>query len=186
MAPRGYRKYLSYITGELLIRFVNLSLTVSLLLVGWLCCTTWQTALAASAFLAGTMIQALFVLNMPDYNFKQWHGSLLVLAIISIAIIFNTILVRKLPLLQLIFVCSHCLGVVIFIPLLVLAPKRPGGAPLIEFYNPNGWISDGVATWVGMLPTVIALIGFDCSVHMCSLTPTSDLIVTHIDSHICS
>ena len=81
-------------------------------------------------------------------------------------------------------VFSHVLGVVIVIPLLVLAPRRMDASPLIDFWNPNGWQSDGVATLIGMLSTVISLIGFDCSVHMGAITlslgvfsPLTDLFV---------
>ena len=140
--------------------------------IGWLCTTTWQTSIVAASFIAGTVIQALFVLNIPHYNFQRWHGTLLSIAVVSVAIIFNTVLARKLPLIEGLLVFSHVLGVVIVIPLLVLAPRRTGGSPLIEFWNPNGWKSDGVASLIGMLSTVISLIGFDCSVHMCAVTPS--------------
>jgi amino acid transporter len=80
------------------------------------------------------------------------------------------VLARKLPLIEGVLVFCHVLGVAIMIPLWVLLPHRTGGAPLTEFFNPNGWSSDGVATMVGMLSTIIALIGFDCSVHMAEET----------------
>jgi amino acid transporter len=123
--------------------------------------------------LAGTIIQSLLVLNKPDYVFQRWHGSLLSIMIVFIAALFNTVLARKLPLVEGLLVFCHVLGVAIVIPLLVLLPRRSGGAPLVEFFNPNEWMSNGVATWVGMLSTIIALIGFDCSVHMSEETKDS-------------
>jgi amino acid transporter len=113
------------------------------------------------------MIQGLITLNHPDtYVPKQWQGSLLVLAILFIAVIFNTLLARKLPVVEAIFVFAHIIGILIFIPLLVLSSKRGGGSPLTEFYNPGGWSSDGLATMIGTVGPIAALIGFDCSVHM--------------------
>jgi hypothetical protein len=70
-----------------------------------------------------------------------------------------------------IFVFCHILGIVIFVPLWVLSPRREGGSPLVDFYNPNGWMSNGVATLAGVASPLSALIGFDCSIHMGMLIP---------------
>ena len=136
-------------------------------MIGWLCAISWQAGLGGSAYLAGTIIQALFVLNIETYNYERWQGSLLGLAFLVIGVIFNTVLARRLPMVEGIFVFCHILGIVIFIPLLVLAPRREGGSPLVEFFNPSGWISNGVATLAGINAPITSLIGFDCSVHMC-------------------
>ena len=134
--------------------------------IGWLCAITWQTGFAGAAYIAGTLVQALFVLNIPNYDYERWQGSLLTIGFLLIAIIFNTLLARRLPMVEGIFVFLHILGVAIFIPLWILSPKREGGSPLIEFYNPNGWISNGLATCVGITAPITGLLGFDCSVHM--------------------
>jgi hypothetical protein len=134
--------------------------------IGWLCAITWQTGVAGGAYLAGTVIQALFVLNIPNYVYVRWQGSLISFGFLLIAIIFNTVLARRLPMVAYLFVICHILGIAIFIPLWVLSPKREGGSPLVEFYNQNGWMSNGVATLVGVSSPLTAVIGFDCSVHM--------------------
>jgi hypothetical protein len=166
LAPRRYRRYLSYITGKLYPSHL-LSLTYST--IGWLCAITWQTSLAGCAYIAGTLVQGLIIQNLGTaYNFQRWHGSLLTLVFILLAIVFNTFLARKLPLLEVLFVIFHILGVVIFIPVWVFSPRRDvqGGSPLIEFYNAGGWVSNGLATMVGTIAPVAGLIGLDCSVHM--------------------
>jgi amino acid transporter len=168
-APQSCRKSLSYITGKVSRLYLCADLAPNCLLIsgiGWLCALAWQTSTVASCFIAGTVIQALFILNLPNYKPQAWHGTLLCIAIIFIAIIFNTYMARKLPLVEGLLVFSHILGVVIIIPLLILAPRRAGGAPLVEFWNPNGWSSDGVATLIGLLPVALSLVGFDCSIHM--------------------
>jgi amino acid transporter len=111
------------------------------------------------------------VLNIETYNYQRWHGSLLTLAFLFVAIFFNTLLARKLPLVESLFVFCHILGVAIFIPILVLSPKREGGSPLVEFFNGGGWASNGLATLVGTASPASSLIGFDCSIHMGMLTP---------------
>jgi hypothetical protein len=65
-----------------------------------------------------------------------------------------------------VFVILHIFGILIFVPLWILAPKREGGSPLVDFYNPGGWSSYGVATLVGSTASLTTLIGFDCSIHM--------------------
>jgi amino acid transporter len=150
LAPRKNRRYLSYITG-------------------WLCAITWQTGLAGGAYFAGTLVQALLVLNQESYVAKPWQATLLILLFIFIALLFNTFLAKRLPLVEALFVFCHVLGVLIFIPVLVLSPRRSGGAPLVDFYNGGGWASNGLATMVGMTGPISALVGFDCSVHMGTL-----------------
>jgi choline transport protein len=134
--------------------------------IGWLCAVAWQTAVAGVGYFIGTLIQALFILNIPNYVPQKWHATLIALGYLVIAVIFNTVLARKLPLLEGIFVICHILGIVIFIPLLILSPRTHGAAPLIDFYNPGGWSSNGLATLVGTAAPIASLTGFDCSIHM--------------------
>jgi amino acid transporter len=164
LAPRSSRRYLSYITGMF---FSGCSSPAYSL--GWLCAITWQTGLAGSAYFAGTIIQGLIVLNQPDYVFQRWHGTLLTLLFIVVALLFNTLLARRLPMVEGIFVLFHVLGVFIFLPLWILAPRRDAGSPLVDFFNGGGWSSNGLATMVGATGPIGALIGFDCSVHMGTL-----------------
>lgn len=134
--------------------------------VGYLCAITWQTSVAGTAFVAGTLIQSLFVLNIDSYDPHPWHGTLLTIAFAIVAVIFNTILVRQLPLVEIVCMVVHVLGVVIFIPVLAMAPNRDGGSPMVDFYNQNGWVSNGLATMVATVGPAASLTGLDCSVHM--------------------
>ena len=145
--------------------------------LGWLCAITWQTGVAGSTYFTGTIIQGLFVLNIETYDYKRWHGTLLTFIFIIIAIIFNTVLAKRLPMVEGLFVIFHVIGIVIFIPVLVLSKKAQGSSPLTEFYNPGGWASNGLATMIGSAGPLTALIGFDCSVHMCmSIHPLTFLV----------
>ncbi|KAN0082207.1 Amino acid permease domain containing protein [Elaphomyces granulatus] len=147
-APRRHQKFLSYMTG-------------------WLCATGWQCAIVAIAFLAGTIIQGLIVLNDPNYVFQRWHGTMLVIAITVFSILFNTFLAKKLPLVEALILILHIVGLfIIVIPLWVLAPRNNATAVFTEFNNGGGWSSDGAATMVGLSTTITAMIGYDCSVHM--------------------
>lgn len=89
-------------------------------LVGWLGVLGWQyvaapdtvyqhkkadkvfRALQSSiAFQAGTIIQGLLVLNYGDsYDFKRWHGTLLVIAVLIFGALFNIFLATRLHLVE--------------------------------------------------------------------------------------
>ncbi|EAU39378.1 conserved hypothetical protein [Aspergillus terreus NIH2624] len=147
-APRSCQRFLSYITG-------------------WLCAMGWQCAIVSIAFLVGTIIQGLIVLNDPSYEFQRWHGTLLVIAITTFSILFNTFLAKNLPMVEALILILHVVGLfAIIIPLWVLSPRNNAKAVFTEFYNGGGWNSDGVATLVGLSTTITSMIGYDCSVHM--------------------
>jgi amino acid transporter len=138
-------------------------------MLGWLCAMGWQCAIVSIAFLAGTIIQGLIVLNNPNYDFQRWHGTLLVIAITLFSIIFNTFLAKRLPFVEVLILILHVCGLfAIVIPLWVLAPRRSAKQVFTEFNNVGAWNSAGTATLVGFSTTITALIGYDCAVHMCT------------------
>lgn len=93
---------------------------------------------------------------------------MLVIAITLFSILFNTFLAKKLPLVEALILILHIVGLfIIVIPLWVLAPRNTASAVFTEFNNGGGWVSDGAATMVGLSTTITAMIGYDCSVHMC-------------------
>ncbi|KAK2731832.1 hypothetical protein FQN57_003081, partial [Myotisia sp. PD_48] len=147
-APRSCQKYLSYITG-------------------WLCTTGWQCAIVTIAYLAGTTIQGLIILNNSSYSPQMWHGTMLIIAISTFSIIFNTFLAKKLPVVEALLLILHVVGLcAIIVPLWVLSPRNNARYVFTEFTNKGGWNGIGTSVLVG-LPTVIAsMIGFDCAVHM--------------------
>ena len=105
-------------------------------------------------------------MNIPGYQFKRYHGTLLVIGLAFFAIIFNTILAKKLPLIEGLLVFLHILGVVIMVPLWVITPLRDAHSVFLDFTNNGGWSTNGLSTMIGMLPVALSLLGLDCSVHM--------------------
>jgi len=119
--------------------------------------------------MVGTMIQGLIALNVPDYTWHNWHGTLLTIAIIGFAVVFNTVLAARLPLIEGIVLILHLAGIfVIIIPLWVMAPRAHPHV-LVEFTNFGGWSSLGLSAMIGLTTPMSVLIGYDCSVHMCKL-----------------
>ncbi|KAK5658294.1 hypothetical protein OQA88_2269 [Cercophora sp. LCS_1] len=136
-------------------------------ITGWVSVLGWQVGLASVAFLVGTMIQGLLVLNYPDYAFENWHGTLFVIAISSFCIIFNTFLAKKLPMVEGLILIFHVLGFfAVLIPLWVLGPRGDPKQVFTEFLNLGGWDTNGISFMVGLLAPVYTLIGADSAVHM--------------------
>ncbi|OQE27577.1 hypothetical protein PENSTE_c004G04882 [Penicillium steckii] len=147
-APPSCQKFLSYMTG-------------------WLCAMGWQCAIVSIAYLAGTIIQGLIVLNHPEYDAQPWQGTLLVIAITLFSIVFNTFLAKRLPFVEVLILILHVCGLfAIIIPLWVLGPRRSAKQVFTEFNNGGAWDSVGTATLVGFSTTITALLGYDCAVHM--------------------
>ncbi|KAF2772311.1 amino acid transporter-like protein [Teratosphaeria nubilosa] len=147
-APPRFQKGLSYLTG-------------------WLCACGWQVFLAAVAFMVAGMIQGLTALNHPDYGFEHWHATLLTIALMVFAVVFNTVLAVCLPLVEGCVLILHVAGFfAIFIPLWVLAPRAHPEDVLFTFSNNGGWPTTSIAAMIGLSTPITALIGYDCSVHM--------------------
>lgn len=136
--------------------------------LGWLSAIGWQVYLAGVCFMVGSIIQGLIALNVSDYVWHNWHGTLLTIATISFAVIFNTVLAVQLPLLEGVVLILHLAGLfAIIIPLWVMAPRATAQTALLDFTNFGGWSSTGLSAMVGLTTPLSVLIGFDCSVHMC-------------------
>ncbi|KAH8725675.1 amino acid permease-domain-containing protein [Phaeosphaeriaceae sp. PMI808] len=147
-APKEHQKFLSYI-------------------VGWLCVLGWQTGIASIAFLAGGQIQGLIILNNPNYVPERWHGTLLIVAVATFSIIFNTLLARKLPLIEGIVLVLHIFGFfAIFITMWVLGPRSKASDVFGSFQDNAGWGSVGLSCLIGQLGPVFSLLGSDAATHM--------------------
>ncbi|KAK5023718.1 hypothetical protein LTS07_009226 [Exophiala sideris] len=147
-APRKYQRFMSFV-------------------VGWLCVLGWQTGAANTAFLAGTQIQGLAILNYPDYVPHRWHGTLLTFAVATFSVFFNTFLVKRLPLVEGIVLIVHVFGFFgVLITLWVLGPRASAHDVFTQFNNYGGWSSNGLSAIVGILAVMIPLLGADGAVHM--------------------
>lgn len=123
----------------------------------------WQTLITSIAFQAGTEIQGLFVLNVEGYSYERWHGTLLVIAIISFAFVFNTLLATRLHLVEGTILVVHVFGFFcVLVPLWVLSPRTDSKQVWTTFHDP-GWNSTGLSTLIGLITCVLPLLGADAS-----------------------
>ena len=128
----------------------------------------WQVNIASGGYLVAVQIQGLLILNHPSYVFERWHGTLLIIAVTSITMLFNTLFAKKLPLIEGLMLVIHVCGFfAIVIPLWVLAPqKTPARVVFTEFQNNGGWPSLGLSCLIGITSPVFSLMGPDSAVHM--------------------
>ncbi|KAL8636513.1 MAG: hypothetical protein Q9226_009246, partial [Calogaya cf. arnoldii] len=127
----------------------------------------WQCGAASGCYLAGTEIQGLIVLNYPDYNPQRWHGSLLAIALVLVALFINSVLARNLPHLEGILLILHVFGfVAIVVPLWALSPRSSAREVFTHFNDGGNWGSFFSATLIGILSPMVTLIGPDAAVHM--------------------
>jgi hypothetical protein len=94
---------------------------------GWLSAIGWQVHFAGVCFMVSGIIQALIALNDESYVPQRWHGTLITIAIIFNAIMFNTFLAVKLPLIEGNLLGLHICGVfAIVVPALTRLLLRHG------------------------------------------------------------
>lgn len=161
LSPPSCSKFLSYLTG-------------------WISVIAWQAAMASGAFLAGTIIQGLLVLNYPSYEFHRWHGTLLFYAIAAFGLLVNTYLVRLLPRIESSFLVVHILGFFgILVPLVYLAPHGSVKDVFATFNNGGGWSSTGLSFFVGLTTSLYSFIGIDAASHMAEEIENATTIIPH-------
>lgn len=147
-APPRYRKIASY-------------------MVGWMCVLGWQAGIPGSANVVGTIFGALGVVVNPGYHPQPWHGVVITIAILTVALIFNIFLSRKLPGLEGVVVSLYILGCfAIVMVLLIMGPKADPKDVFGNFQDNAGWGSIGTGCFVSISGPVMALFGADCAVHL--------------------
>lgn len=127
----------------------------------------WQVNICSGSYLVGTQLQGIILLNNPNYVAEAWHVTLMIIAVASVCIIFNTFFARKLPLIEGLILIIHVFGFfAILIPLWALAPLQPAKAVFTEFVNEYDWPTQGVGLLVGIVGPMYSLLGPDSAVHM--------------------
>ena len=121
-------------------------------LAGWLTVITWQALVAGVAYISGTLVQGILILNYPDYDYQRWHGTLLFYAVLAFALFVNTYLGRLLPQIESMMLLFHILGFFgILIPLVYLAPHQPASEVFTNFLNLGDWSTTALSFFVGLI-----------------------------------
>ncbi|KGO73994.1 Amino acid/polyamine transporter I [Penicillium italicum] len=148
LAPAGIQNFLSFITG-------------------WFAVLGWQSAFAACAFLTGKMIQGAAILGNNLYNALPWQGTLIVWALLGLALVVNLLGGNLLPRIEVVILVAHVLGFFgIIIPLAYLADHNTKEEVFLSFQNGGGFATQGLSWFVGMTSCAFAFAGGDAAVHM--------------------
>ncbi|KAK5123749.1 hypothetical protein LTR85_002385 [Meristemomyces frigidus] len=122
---------------------------------------------AGTAFLSGTYIQGLLVLNYEWYVYERYHGTLFVIAVALFALLFNTFLAKNLALVEGLILVLHIFGFFgIEVPLWVLTPTAPSSQVWTQSVDYGGWGNNGLSSLVGVLAGILPLLGADSAAHM--------------------
>lgn len=123
--------------------------------------------MCASAYTPAAQIQGLIALNRESYSLPGSHACLMTIAITIFSIFFNTVLLRKLPLMEGIFLIIYVFGFVTIVTVLwVMGPRGDPATVFTKFEDNAGWGNTGLSTLVGILAPVVTLIGSDSACHL--------------------
>ena len=142
--------------------------------IGWLTVMAWQAASASVGYLGGTLIQGMIGLHNPAYEPKGWQGTLLLWAVILLAVTVNTAVASVLPKIEGFILILHVLGFfAILIPLVYLSKPVPAQQVFTLFLNQGGWPSQGLSFFVGLNGLAYSFLGMRYSArskHISKLT----------------
>ncbi|PYH88862.1 choline transport protein [Aspergillus ellipticus CBS 707.79] len=148
MSPRWCQKYLSFLTG-------------------WLIVIGWLGAFVSTCYLSASQIQGLVVLNHASYVPTNWQTVLLFWAIVGAAVFVNVVASTMLPKFEGFVLILHVVGFfAIIIPLVYLGDHNPASDVFGQFSNEGEFPTMGLSFLVGMVGNMFAFTGADAAVHM--------------------
>jgi choline transport protein len=119
----------------------------------------WIATCAQVAFLEGTILQGLIVLNDETYIYKRWHGTLLAWTVLALPLFCNIFARRILPTLEIIGGIGHFVFfLAIVCTLCILSPRSSAEFVFTETTTGlSGWSSPGVQWCIGLLSAAFPL-----------------------------
>jgi len=141
LAPPKHANFLSYLTG-------------------WVSTIAWQAGFAVSAYLVANIILAIAAAQHPEYVNKDWHGLLVIYAIVLLGVIVNTYLGVIFPALESMVFIVHVIGYfIVLIVLAYLAPKQPASFVFENFFNGGEFSTMGQSVLAGAVPIMLGFAG---------------------------
>lgn len=135
---------------------------------GWITVFGWQATTTSICYLVATQFQGMVLLNNSDYIPKQWHGTLIMWAIILGSGLVNIYGIKIMPALQMMGGILHVtLFIALVVPIILLSRRSTSQFVFTELLTADGgWESPGIAWCLGMLTVTYCFLGFDGAIHM--------------------
>ncbi|KAF2817414.1 amino acid transporter [Mytilinidion resinicola] len=127
----------------------------------------WKATITSLTYIIAGQVQGMVILNWADYGFERWHTTLMMWAVLGITYVINIYGIGLLPATELFAGVCHVFFFIIFaVVMLVLGRNSDAKFVFTTFINQTGWESTGVGFFIGLLPCIWCIIGFDGAIHM--------------------
>jgi amino acid transporter len=141
--------------------------------VGWLASAGYFFWTSATFLITAQLIWALVQICHATFIIQPWHYYVAYLAVALISLLINIPLFKWYPymLKGMVFYIN---GGALFILIVLLVrshPKQSAEYVFVDIVNLTGWSSNGVVFFLGLLPGLTAVNGFDCAAHMAEECP---------------
>lgn len=135
---------------------------------GWITVFGWQATTTSICYLLAAQIQGMVLLNDSDYVPKQWHGTLIMWALILGSGLINIYGIKIMPALQMMGGILHItFFIALVVPIILLSRRSTSQFVFTELLTADGgWQSPGIAWCLGMLTVTYCFLGFDGAIHM--------------------
>ncbi|KIW36491.1 uncharacterized protein PV06_11258 [Exophiala oligosperma] len=142
-------------------------------IVGWLTSAGYFCWTAACFLITSQLIFALVEICRTTFIVQPWHYYLGYCGTGLFAVVVNIPLFKWYPyILNGLVVYINAASLFVMVALLVRAyPKQSADFVFVDFVNSTGWNSKGVVFFLGLLPGLTAVNGFDCAAHMAEEMP---------------
>ncbi|KAE8153706.1 amino acid permease [Aspergillus avenaceus] len=136
-------------------------------LQGWITVIAWWANVAVGPYLVGTEVQGLLIQNYPSYVAENWHGTLLIFAVLFLPMLVNIFARRLLAPVEILAGVIHLLAYpAIMVVMIVLGQRHTSEFVWAKFVNDqSGWKNDGVTYSTNDLDHCL-IPGFDGVIHM--------------------
>jgi choline transport protein len=140
--------------------YVQCMITSTNLCLGWVTVFAWQAVSTSLAYLMAGQLQGLVKLNNPEYVMQRWHTTLIMWAIVMLAYSQHMWTIKMLPMVEVFTGALHILMFfAIFVVMMVMGRNATAEFVFTGFVNETGWENDGVAWFIGLLPSIWAIAG---------------------------
>ncbi|PMB72554.1 Choline transport protein [Beauveria bassiana] len=102
-------------------------------------------------------ITGLVSFTRPQYNGQTWQGTLIVWAVVLVAVFINTVVSSLLPKIEGMILVLHIVGFFgVLITLLTFGAQGDASAVFATFRNEGGWPTQGLSFFVGLLGLIFS------------------------------